>query len=344
MATLNAEQMLDMIESTRDLQGKMGLEQITANLTDYPTAEIFLRDQKRVVTGLQIKHELVVKKGGAAREVGLYEEDQYNVANLLDSISIPWRHANTNYSFDLHEEAMNAGMERIVNLIGSRRFDAMLSLLELTEERLWEKPATSADERQVFGIPYWLVKNNTVGFNGGDPAGFSAGAGGLATATYAKWKNYSGQYVNFSDNDLVSKVRRAKRLTKFKTPANINEKTMRSILDRYRIHTTDETIHELESLARSNNENLGKDLGKFQDMTTILGVPITYTPQLDTDSTNPLYMINYDSFTPFYLKGFFMKEAKARISPKAHNVIVNDVDTSWNLMCMNRRQNTVFNQ
>ena len=194
MAVLEASDIQDLIESTRKAEGTFGTTQFTQSLVEYPTVEYYLRREKAQRTGRSIKHEIIAKKGNAAHMTGLYAEDTYNVANLLDSIDAPWRHVTTNWAFDLREEAMNEGnTEQIVNLIMSRRFDARLGMLELKEDQLWSKPADSTNKDDIWGFPQWVVKNATVGFTGGNPAGFSGGAGGLDTATYANWKNYSGQ-------------------------------------------------------------------------------------------------------------------------------------------------------
>jgi hypothetical protein len=342
MATLTIEQILDNTKATMKNQGKLSVAQIAQSLTDYPMASHFLRRNKMKITGgTSIDHDLLVRTLGSAQMKGLYSQDNYNVGDILEKINVPWRHLNTYWAFEEREVAMNSSKEKIVDLIGARRTAAQLDQVELLETQLWSKPTDSNDKLDMFGIPYWLVKNATTGFNGGNPSGFSSGAGGVDSSTETTWANYTAQYSNVSKSDAIAKMKTARRKTRFKSP--VGKQAFRAGAgDRYRIHTSDPVVDDMENLGEAQNENIGKDLHEFDGMMTFGRNPVVYTPQLDSDSTNPIYMINYDTFVPFYLKGFFMKEASPRISPESHNTIVVDVDTSLNLLCTNRRLNTVL--
>ena len=72
------------------------------------------------------------------------------------------------------------------------------------------------------GIPFWLQKDATTnvngGFEGGNPAGFSGGAGGIDSDAYPRWRNWTFGYTNVTVDDLVKKVKKALTFTHFMPP------------------------------------------------------------------------------------------------------------------------------
>src|SRR5690606_3042281 len=107
------------------------------------------------------------------------------------------------------------------------------------------KPADSDDKLAPFGIPYWVVKDSTAGFNGGNPSGFSSGAGGLDSSRHTRWANYTDSYTNVTKADLIKKMRTAYRKIRFKSPMNVPD-YRRGRGDQYRIYVNEETISDFE--------------------------------------------------------------------------------------------------
>jgi hypothetical protein len=185
------------------------------------------------------------------------------------------------------------------------------------------------------------VKNSSTGFNGGDPAGFASGAGNLATATYSTWKNYTAQYTNVTKSDLISKMRTAYRKIKFESPVDIPD-YRRGRGDQYRIYLNETTIKAFEDLGEQQNENLGRDLASMDDTITFRRNPLVWTPELDSDTTYPIYMLNFAYFAPVFLKGDYLRESDPAKAEGQHNVFVVFVDLTWNILCTDRRRQAVF--
>ena len=114
--------------------------------------------------------------------MGLVEVDNTNYADVITTGSIPWRHLETSWTIDRRMIAMNLDPARIVEIFLTQREQAIISLAEYFEATsFWNKPSTSSDNKEMFGIFYWLSYSATQGFNGGNPTGFTAGRGGLCS-------------------------------------------------------------------------------------------------------------------------------------------------------------------
>ena len=98
------------------------------------------------------------------------------------------------------------------------------------------------------------------------------------------------------------------------------------------------TISSIEDVGEAQNENLGRDVASMDGATTFRRNPIIYVPKLDDESTNPVFMVNWNVFKIFFLRGEYLREAPPRQSSRQHNVFEIHVDLSWNTVCVNRRR------
>ena len=241
---------------------RMKWTMIATDLQEYVMLPMLLKKEKvQIESGHSITWDVQHTTGGAARWVGLGEEDTVNIVDTLVQATIQWRHVTTNYAFVRQEVKMNNSPARIVNLIKTRRTAALIDLAETLESKLWSKPTDSTNTTDPFGVTYWVVKNATTGFNGGNPSGFSSGAGGLSTSTYPNWANYTANYTNSTKDDLVTKWRAAATKTKFKSPVDFPE--LKRGGDRYGYYMNYDTIAAIETIGEQQNENLGRDIASI---------------------------------------------------------------------------------
>jgi len=338
MPVLSHDQILDLVTTTQKNLGPMKWTEIATDLTNYEVlSKMLVKSKVEFHTGDGVQRNVMTDTSDAARHVGLFNEDNVNTDDVMQTIDVPFRHSTTNYAFDRREKAINGGPEQIVDLIKVRRADSMISLAELMEDTFWSKPTDSTDKITPYGIKYWMVSSTSEGFNGGNPSGFTSGAGNLDSSTYTRWANYTNQYAAVTKADLITKMRKAHRKTDFKSPVDIPS-YRGSMGHTYRIYLNEPTIAAMEDIGESTNENLGRDLAPMDDKMTFRSNPLVYTPKLDSDSTNPLYFINWGVLKIFFLKGEHLRESGPLLSPGSHNVYNNHIDLSWNTLCVNRRK------
>lgn len=339
MSTLTDKQLLDLSIGTLAKLGKLKFNQIAQKLQSYEVLpRIMKKDKIQIDSGKGIEDYVMVSDNGAAKNVGMYQKDEVNVTDVMKSVKLDWRHTTTNYAWDRKELAMNGGESKIIDIMKVRRAAGLLSLANRMEDDFWSKPTNTADVLPINGIEYWVVKNSTIGFNGGAPAGFPAGCGGLL---HDHWKNYTGTYTNVSKEDLVKKLRTARRKTNFKSPIDLDD-YRKGTGQQYRCYANETTINDLETLAEKQNENLGVDLAKMDGSVTIGKAPLLYVPKLDEDTTNPLYLLDWSWIFPYFLKGEYMHESEPAIVSGQHTTYVVYIDLSWNLMFKDRRSQTVI--
>jgi len=345
MPVLQADDMRDLIIVTQKELGRLKFEQIATRIQDYVFARELLKNERvTYASGYGIQKNVMVDHSHAARHVGLYEEDSVAFQDNMTTLTIPFRHTTVPYVWDEREVAMNQGEARVVDYTKIKRTDAMIALIEKLEDTGWSKPADSSDTTTPWGIPYWLVKwpagTTGGGFNGTNPVGFAGGAGGIDSATYSRWANYTCKHTALTMDGIVADMRTAWVKVGFKNPIDIPDYKRGS--DRYAVYTNYAVLGTLEKLLISQNQNLGMDLASTDGRATFRGAPIRWVPQLDADASNPVYMINWGNFNCFFLKGWYMKEAPPIRSAKSHNVWEVWVDLTWNTECTDRRKHAVI--
>ena len=349
MATLTASDIQDLVAGTLRELGRMKFQQIATGLQEYEVmSRWFKKDKVSFDNGYGIQRSLMTRLPDAFNHVGLYETDVVNVENLIKQINIPWRHAQTAWAFERREVLMNRGEALIFNVIEPRRIGALTKMAEGLEDAAWSAPA-STDKKLPYGLPYWIVKNATTGFTGDYPSGHTTLAG-IDLTSAPTFKNYCDQYTSVTKADLIAKMRLAYRKIRFKSPVQGKDYAT-PLADKYRLYVNDTTVQSLESIGEAQNENLGRDVasvhaGDVKNMEDgallFRGHPIIWVPKLDSDTTNPIYMIDHSTFMPVVLKGDFMRESEVMKAPNQHNVFQVFVDLTYNYLCLDRRRNAVI--
>jgi hypothetical protein len=330
----------DMITTTLHDLGRGRFHQIAQELVEYIVLPRILRKGNVRIqrSGIGIKETLMTKSGGAARWVGLNEEDAVTYNDVLDGLTVVWCRLTDNMSWERRMLLENRGEARINNVIKPQRVAMMLRVADALEEGFFGAPDAS-DTKKPWGLKYWIVKNATTGFNGGLPSGFTT-VGGVSLTDSPTFKNYTFQYTDVSKADLIKKLRTAHRKTNWRSPYKTSE-MMSEFGNRRQIYLNEATISNIEDVGEGQNENLGRDIASMDDRIVFKRHPLIYVPYLDDDTTNPLYMTDTDTIKPIVLKGDYLRETDAQRSPKQHNTFEVHVDLSINFVCTNRRANAV---
>lgn len=337
MAT-QAENLADLVALTLAELGKFKWTDIASTLQSYPFArKLLVKKARKTLTGKSIQFNLMSKEANLAKWVGLYEADNYYRPDGAIQGTVPWRHGNANFVIDRREIAMNADPAQIVDLVAFERAQAMSAKAKLIEIAGWGGPTSASDDKTMFGFPYWIQPNATTGFNGGDNSYFAAGPAGLASATYANWKNYTIRY-SAVDAAFLDDIRKAAGYTEWEPPVEMPQYDTGEAVELY---TTWTCRKGLVNLLESRNDNLGWSLDDRDPV--FQKSKILWVPRLDSDATNPLYGINWGTFKFVFLKGENMVQTGPRPVPGMHVAVATDIDWSFNLVCYDRRKNWMAN-
>jgi len=339
---LQFSQIDDAVQLTQENLIKKGaFLDLQTDLSDHVAVrEIWKGRQKKFEGGNDWRFEAQIDHNHSARTVGLFETDGSSVTDTMIYGKVSPRHVNAHYIYDQREPDFQRGGKAIVDLVQTRYTAMMVSLYELMEAILWGKPTDSTDDKTPFGIQYWVVKNASEGFNGGNPDGFAAGRAGISTATYARWANWSGSYAAVSKEDLVRKMRKAHRNIQFRSPVSHAQPDLGAMKNG--IYTNDTVVGLMEEILEAQNMDLGNDLASKDGRALFKGTPLTYAPKLDADTQDPVYMLDWKWLAVGVLAGWENELTKPYMVPGKHLVRRVDLDCTLNMVCTNLRRQCVL--
>lgn len=332
---LQASGIADLIATTINDLGEMKFTQIATTLQKHLAMSRMMKKNKVTFrAGPAFQWDLMTDDNGSAEFKGLYPTDNVDVPNVMTQAVVPWRHITWNWAYDRREIKMNRAPRMIVNLLETRRIAAFIAAVKKFENRFWRVPAID-DDLNPFGVPMWAVKNNTTGFEGTVPSGYTTVAG-LNPTTLDRWRNYTFQYTAVSKEDMIRSWRKACTFTDFEPP--IEGIPTFNTGDDYGFYTNYAVIGALEEVLEAQNDNLGKDVASMDGKALFRLVPITWVPQLEEDTTNPIYGLNWGVFKIAVLADEWLQETPIPIQPGKHTVSAVHVDCSLNYYCYDRRR------
>ena len=341
MAILQAADIADLITTTQRDLGRLKWTDLSYDLQEYVALPSILQSKKvSYQSGQALQWNVMTGTSGATRDTGLYQVDSVNVSDVMTTATVPWRHMTTNYAIERREIAMNRNPAQIVDLVRIRRHDAMVDLAKHMETRFWSAPTTSTNNTQMFGIPYWVPWVGGGSFDGGNPSGFSSGAGEIDSSTYSQWQNWSQTYTNVTSVDLVRKWRKAATFTNFRPPVAGSE--YNGGRNNYGFYTKYDVIGPLEEVLESQNDNLGNDIASKDGRLLFRQIPVTWVPELEARTNDMVYGINWSVLKPGFLSGEYLREEGPNAASNQHTVFTTHIDLTMNLLCHNRRANFVL--
>ena len=342
MATLTAEEITDLVNTTQRDLGRMKMTDLSTDLQEHVAMNNLMRKNRvSFNSGTAIQFNVLMNADNNARNVGLFDVDNVNQVDGVVTGNVPWRHSVAGYTFDRRQLLMNRTPARVLDFVKVKRYQQMVALVELMEQNFWGEPAASTDDETPFGLKYWLVYNATAGFTGANNTNFTSGPAGISRTTYPRWKNYTGLYTNITKVDLVRAWRKAATLCAFKPAVtNINIASYNTG-NKYGYYTNYDVIGPLEEALEDQNMSLGNDIASKDGMTMFRRIPVDFVPWLqDEESTaDPVVGINWGVFKTVFLSGAYMTETPLKVNALSHNVMESFLDCTYNFICYDCRRN-----
>lgn len=329
---------------------QLGRLKFTDLMSDYQNTialkRLIKKGKMNFTGGPSVEFRVIINTNGSARAVGLGYTAEVSIPNVMTFGSVPWRHVTWNWAMERRAIAMNAGAQKITDLVKVERTAAFGDAIKLFEHYFWRVPAVT-DTISPYGIPYYVVKSNTAatpananGFNGLVPAGYTTVAN-LNPTTYPRWANYATQYTVVSKDDCIRKLRRMLYYTDWKPL--VDDVPQYSTGNEMGMYTNYSVIATMREILEAQNDNLGKDVAPMDDS----GVMVRRTEllpviELDLDTTNPIYSINWGEMHTMGLTGEWMHETPVPVNPSQPTIAATHTDCTYNLLCRNRRKQGVI--
>lgn len=337
---LTDAELLDKVAGTLRSMNRPNWQNIAQQLQVYEVMGKWMKSDRMIEgDGRSIARWLMTNIPDACRHVGELEEDVVNLENLMDEMEVPFVKLTTNYPILRSEVEDNKGKSLIFNVLEPRRAARMLNVAQTLETTAWAAP-DATDARKPWGVPYYVVKNATQGFNGGRPTGYTTVAG-IDPTVVTDWTNWTDAYVTASQTDLIYRLKLAMIRTRFISPISVPD-NRRGLEQRFRIYCNVPSYLSIETLYRNQNQDLGWDLGPGDGNIVLKGHPFVPIPILDSDTSNPFYGLDMNTFYPVVKSGSNFRETGPRWAPRQHDTLVVYVDHRYNYLCTDRSANFVL--
>jgi hypothetical protein len=349
---MDISQAVDLVTTTLSSYDKNKWTDLTSDLQRFLALPQMLKKKKvQMEAGSDFRWFIMTDDNGAARNTGMFSVDNVQQVDVMVEANMPWRHTETNWSWDLLEFKINRGPNALLNLIKNRRSQGYVSLAKRMETDWWSSPAAgSADTITPMGIPYWCVikttgssaASSTGEFGGTTATGYTT-VGGVNPTVYLRHANWTQAYGTVTRDDLVLKMRKGAEYTHFESPVPMPGPQATKPDRGY--YTVWNVVEAFERLAEDRNDRLGVDMDPYSGRATFQHNMIYRVPQLDEDSgvtNDPIYQIDWSVFYPVFLETDWMAETKPEKAPDQHRVVQQFVDSTWNTKCEDRRRLAVY--
>ena len=352
-----------------EIRGK-GLQSLHSFLTDYqrfPIADTILNENMmNAEENSRVRVDCTFTTGNAFRFQYPTEDD---VAVDSDSTRIGYlvmRYMQGGIAFNEVEElAVNGGInKKIVDRLKAKYAAAMMDCATKFETSFWQKPSSTSDDKQPWGIPTFVrygSATTTPGFNGGDPSELSGGYLGISSTDEPRWQNACATYTLESEDDFVQKFNQLLYKTDFVAPMLVSREAVPGELSQFTNETKRlllcnyETFDKLERLRTRLNDNYGNDLsgrgGSGTDgVATFAGTKLTVCPVMDSTSviqsgSAPVYGLSFnknDGIGVVYNNNLWLRRKDPIMDANNSNKFRIMWDTMFNYFCSNRRRNFVL--
>jgi hypothetical protein len=296
-------------------------------------------------TDLKFTWPVMVNQGVGGRHGLLGEEDSIAVSDVMRYANGNMVHFSENVAWEQREIlAAQNNPKKMFTLLKARRASVQLASLDTLEAALWSAP-TSAEEAETapMGIPFWIQKDSGASgngeFTGGDPSGFTGGAGGLASATYTNWQNWVGVYAAVTDDDLGAKLQSAFLHLKFLAPTGyLGRDIQQPSGDKIKICVNEATYTAIKKMVKDQNDSVGFDIDPVDNGARFQRRAFDWIPYLDADTSNPIYLIDQAVLKAHHLKGDKFRETGPDKVAGRHNTIAVFVDLSYQYVATNRKR------
>jgi hypothetical protein len=289
---------------------------------------------------------LITDDNGTFEYAGMFDKATPRISTAGKTGTVPMRFVRGHTVYSKQAKAFQSNdATRIYNVVEVEMQRMMQSILEGLENALAGKPATSADETTVWGLPMYLVKSDTKGFNGKNPTGFASGVAGIDSDTYTRYANYTDTFSEYSRSDFGVTMQEAILSTKFYSPVQVNMPEAIPQTTSRRWFTTKQNILDLTSYQEDRNTNSGPDVVVNQHgAVTLNNNPVMHAAVLDTDGDNPFYGVDGNSMKMISLSGFDQLRPSQAYKADGYysDTVMSDTLLSCNLACNDRRRQIVI--
>jgi len=352
MESITVEQATDILQATLEDIKKNSCP-MTFVYSSYKLINSLWKGRVKSEGGDRIERFITLKDEGNAKHQGNWEIDTHNVINTDSTITVNWKRASSNFSYNMIEMDMNKGNAQIYNKIQSKYNNTLREIVDEVFDAAIKSPTSSSDDLSPHGLSTWLSigTNNSTGgwtgynarYNDGNTPGTAFNAGGISCSATDKprWASYYADHNGNIDDSLLVLLDRACRKLAFEGP-QFPEKLSGPEF-KFSLYSNDNIIGSLNLLYAKADDQMGYRISEHFGYPNFKGIPFTYVEQLNDANnslygTDPIYGVNHDLIYPVVLNNWDFKIGKPKARDDQHVVLTTDIDLVYNYICLNRRR------
>lgn len=307
------------------------------------------------ITGDKIQTHISLRDENNAKHYSNpWEADTFNVENITEKAESDWKFVKTNCSFNLIEMGMNAGKERIYDLMKAKIDNTIREMADEIQPNLILSPTGSSDATNINGLSAWFplgTDGSTGDWNAysgiyNDGSGTTFDAGGISSASGVanneRWASYYADHDGQLGDNLLDLIDNASLDLGFEPPAGALSVGEMMSWGGFKFFTNRAVIRNLRTLLRKSDDNL-RSLENYHGVDLLNGIPLIYVPEANTArttlyGTNPFWGVNMNFLKVYVLRGFKFKKSPLRVADGNHNIVRTHWDLVYNIHCSDRQR------
>lgn len=332
---ISPENILDIAQRSRKSVTKREFVNLTTDRQKFFAMPWLLgREHTATEAGPGVEWKIMKDTEGTARATEYYEADDLKAKDVLANCLLTFRQVEASYVIDVRELTDAVSPEKILDAIMTKEHGMWMDLAEYLEAKFWSLVPAS-NTKDIFGLPYYVVKNATSGFTGSNPSGYSAVAN-VDSDVITRYRNWGGTYAALTEEDGLAAMIEMWRKTMFESPRRVPELAPGQSGSSWYCNYV--TWAALQREMRSRNDNHQTSLTWKDGQASVMDRIVEWVPYLDASTDNPIYKVDWSALDLVLKKGeVFRRTGPDKLSGMSHNEVASWVDLATVPRCWSRR-------
>lgn len=314
---------------------------------------LFFQNAKTIIGGDQLEGNITMDSEGNARLVGAWEQDSLVKKNINAQYTAKWRHARGGMMWNLLETSVNAGDQKIFNVLKTQFKSGMKDLYEAVYLALVTGLTSASDYDSPNSINTWLrvgTASSTGGwtgyqsrYNDGSTPGTAYDTGGLTSSSSVNtgWASYYADHLGNIDESLLSLLDVAILELGFQAPSvgvNVNTDLGLRVPD-FSMYSSKNVHKTLNTFYAKADDNMGYNKNSHWGTPTFMSIPFAYCDLLNTArtslyGTDPIFGINHSDLYPVIHSDWNFETVNTR-DPNRSTVLKKIIWLKYQMWCDN---------
>ena len=321
---------------------------------NYELFNKFFQNALKVKGGDSLEGHITLDSEGNARLVGIWEQDNLEKKNINKKYTAYWRQATGGMMWNLMETSVNAGKQKIYDVLETQYESAVKDIIEAIYLSMVTGPTSATDDDSPNSLNTWLrigTASSTGGWTGYQSRyndstttpGTAYDTAGLTSSSTVNtgWASYYADHLGNIDESCLSMLDEAVRRLNFRAPTVPKTIGAGNGLLKFSMYTSNNVFKKLNTFYSKSDDNMGyeKNRDSHWGTPTFLGIPFAYCDLLNTArpglyGTDPIFGLNHNEIFPIIHQDWNFKELDGQ-DPNRMHVLRKKIWVRYQMWCRN---------